>query len=51
MRTFYTILMLTSLATLTACNTMEGMGEDMQVGGKKIERSADQSKGPDSRGY
>lgn len=28
--------------TLAACNTMEGMGQDVQSGGKAIEKSADQ---------
>lgn len=26
---------------LTACNTMEGFGQDVQAGGKKIENAAD----------
>jgi predicted small secreted protein len=26
---------------LAACNTMEGVGKDVQSGGKKIERTAD----------
>ena len=26
---------------LTACNTMEGFGRDVQSGGKKIEKEAD----------
>ena len=29
---------------LSACNTMEGFGQDVQQGGKKIERSADEHK-------
>jgi len=29
---------------LGACNTMEGFGQDVQAGGKKIERSADEHK-------
>jgi entericidin B len=29
---------------LSACNTMEGFGQDVQAGGKKIERSAEQHK-------
>ena len=32
-----------------ACNTFEGAGQDLQAGGKKLERSADRGKGPDSR--
>jgi len=27
--------------TLTACNTFEGAGQDVQAGGRAIERSAD----------
>lgn len=30
--------------TLAGCNTMEGVGEDVQAGGKKLERSAEQNK-------
>lgn len=26
---------------LTACNTVEGVGEDVQAGGRAVERSAD----------
>jgi entericidin B len=29
---------------LGGCNTMEGVGKDVQAGGKKIERSADDHK-------
>ncbi len=28
----------------TACNTMEGLGKDVQKGGEKLERSADKNK-------
>lgn len=28
---------------LTACNTMEGFGQDIQTGGKAIERSAQEN--------
>ncbi|MFO1243404.1 MAG: entericidin A/B family lipoprotein [Rickettsiales bacterium] len=44
-------MLLGSSLLLTACNTMEGAGEDLQVGGKKLERTADENKGQDSRGY
>jgi entericidin B len=37
--------------TVSACNTMEGVGQDMKVGGEKLERAADENKGPDSRKY
>lgn len=33
-----------TLLTVAGCNTMEGLGQDLQNGGKKIERSADESK-------
>jgi predicted small secreted protein len=29
----------------TACNTMEGLGQDVQKGGKNLERSADRHGG------
>ncbi len=29
---------------LTACNTMEGFGQDVQSGGKKIEHAADNNR-------
>lgn len=31
-------------ATVVACNTIEGAGQDMQSGGKAIERKADDAK-------
>lgn len=36
------VLMLPLLAT--ACNTMQGAGEDIQAGGKALEKSADKNK-------
>lgn len=39
------VLVLSAIALLTsACNTMEGMGKDVQKAGKSIERSADKHK-------
>lgn len=35
---------LLALAGLTACNTFEGLGEDMQKGGKNLENSAERNK-------
>lgn len=32
------------LPLLTACNTFEGFGQDVQKGGEKIEESADRNK-------
>lgn len=36
-------LLIASFA-LTACNTMEGAGEDIQAGGQKLENAADRNK-------
>ena len=36
------IFSLASVMTLTACNTMEGMGEDIQTGGEKLENAAEE---------
>ena len=41
--------LLAAAILVSACNTFEGMGQDMQAGGKKVERAADKGKGPDSR--
>jgi predicted small secreted protein len=38
------IAMILGAFVLSACNTMEGLGQDVQAGGKKIERTADQHK-------
>jgi predicted small secreted protein len=38
------IAMVLGAFILSACNTMEGLGQDVQQGGKKIERSADEHK-------
>ncbi|AOF01866.1 MULTISPECIES: entericidin A/B family lipoprotein [Serratia] len=35
------IFSLMILASLTACNTTRGVGEDIQAGGKAIQRSAE----------
>ena len=32
------------VVVLSACNTMEGAGEDIQSGGKALERSAERNK-------
>ena len=37
---FVLTAILASLTTLTACNTMEGAGEDIKKGGEKIEDAA-----------
>ncbi|BET25950.1 putative small secreted protein [Limnobacter thiooxidans] len=33
-----------SALSLSACNTIEGVGKDIQSGGQAIERTADQNK-------
>ncbi len=40
--TFIAMVLLT--ITISSCNTMEGIGKDLQAGGKSLERSADQNK-------
>jgi predicted small secreted protein len=37
---FVFLVLALPLLALTACNTTEGFGEDMQAGGRAIERSA-----------
>jgi entericidin B len=41
---FIAAALLVALAGLTACNTMEGAGQDIQSGGKALEKSADRNK-------
>ncbi|HSN22360.1 MAG TPA: entericidin A/B family lipoprotein [Usitatibacter sp.] len=38
------IAMILGAFVLSACNTMEGFGQDVQAGGKKIENSAERHK-------
>jgi predicted small secreted protein len=38
------IAMILGAFVLTACNTMEGFGQDVQAGGKKIEKEADRNR-------
>ncbi len=33
-----------TLGALSACNTMSGLGEDIQAGGNKLENAADKNK-------
>lgn len=44
MKTITTCLALTFLLALSACNTMQGFGEDMSKAGNKIENKAQTSK-------
>lgn len=39
-----TFLALAALALLSACNTMEGLGRDVQVGGNALEETAQDNK-------
>lgn len=38
------LLAMTALFGLSACNTMEGAGQDIQKAGEKIEQKADENK-------
>ena len=38
------LLLLGAAGTISACNTVEGFGEDVQAGGKGIERGAQKTK-------
>ncbi len=38
------MLIVISSPLITACNTMEGVGQDIQRGGEKLEQSADSHK-------
>lgn len=38
------LFMLVSVVALSACNTMEGAGKDIQKGGEKLENAADKNK-------
>lgn len=38
------MLAIASMFALSACNTMSGLGEDIEAGGDKLERSAEKNK-------
>ncbi len=40
----YTLILLAGATLLTACNTIEGLGQDIKKGGEKIEKAADKNK-------
>ena len=47
MRTLGKLLLpalMAALLLVSACNTMEGLGQDIQKGGEKLEESADRHK-------
>ncbi len=39
MKTLITVMLAASVLLLTACNTVKGMGQDLQKAGEKIENS------------
>jgi len=41
---FAVALLIAGVLVLTACNTMEGVGKDVQKSGEKIENAADKNK-------
>ncbi len=46
MRRVLVLLAAAGAPTLSGCNTMEGLGKDVQTLGNKIEQKADQEKQP-----
>lgn len=40
-KSMITLIALLTLASLTACNTTRGIGEDIEAGGKAIQRTTD----------
>ena len=44
MKLVSTFLILAFAAVLSACNTIEGAGKDIQKGGEKLENAADKNK-------
>jgi predicted small secreted protein len=47
--TFLILLSLFSVGSLTACNTMAGLGEDVQKAGGALEEEAEDCKDGDTR--
>lgn len=39
-RIMFAVLVIVSVLTTTACNTMQGIGKDIERGGQAIERAA-----------
>jgi predicted small secreted protein len=39
MKTVVTLMLASAIALLSACNTVKGMGQDLQKAGEKIENS------------
>ena len=40
MKTLSTLILMLALTTLTGCNTVKGLGKDLQKAGEKIEDAA-----------
>lgn len=43
MKAIAAVLSAAVLALLAGCNTMEGVGQDVQAGGRAVERAADKA--------
>jgi entericidin B len=43
MKAFLAILAAAVLSMVAGCNTVEGMGQDVQAGGRAVERAADKT--------
>lgn len=44
MKIISALLLALSALSLAACNTVEGVGQDLKAGGEAIERTADENK-------
>jgi len=42
------LLAMSSVGTMTACNTVKGAGQDVQKAGEKVEDAADKTGGTDN---
>ncbi len=40
MKKMFIVVLLSSVALLTGCHTVQGLGKDVQKGGEKLEKSA-----------
>jgi entericidin B len=50
MKALAAILAAAVLSLVAGCNTMEGVGQDVQAGGRAVERSADRNNPSDPPG-
>jgi predicted small secreted protein len=50
MKAIAALLSAAVLALLAGCNTVEGVGQDVQAGGRAVERAADKSNPTDPPG-